>query len=61
MPYMDLLLEAQRTQAGTLRVRHTLYDKLVDVRFTGLHISRYVPDATNVDPMYTPPTSSPAS
>lgn len=24
MPYMDLLLEAQRTEAGSLCVRHTL-------------------------------------
>lgn len=31
---------------------YTLYDKLVDERFTDLYIWRYVRDATNVDPMH---------
>ena len=53
LPYMDLLLAQRCTEAGGLWVDISLYDKLMDAKFAGLHISRYVPSHTNVDPMHT--------
>lgn len=49
IPYMDVRIKRSADADGTSRLRMSLFDKLQDPSFTGVHITRYVPAASNVD------------
>ena len=51
-PYMDLLLTQHRDAAGHCRLRLELYDKLGQPCYSGAHMARFIPPASNVDAVH---------